>query len=50
MVPPYGEGTSRKWNPRQFALQIRGVAFTVSGVVEESVDVVEDIFSGDGVV
>ena len=39
---------ARKWDSGQVAFEIEGVAFAVAGMVQQTVDVVEDIPLGDG--
>jgi len=37
-------------NPRQLALEVRGVALAIVGMMQQRVNVMEDVFLGDGVV
>jgi len=51
---PTGDGERREIrcerNPRQLALEVRGVALAIVGMMQQRVNVMEDVFLGDGVV
>ena len=46
----FGEGAEigGEGDAREFALEIGGEALALGGMVQEGVDVMEDVFAGDG--